>query len=431
MPALTGLRLIITYHPQVLVLRAERRRTRESLTRALERIAGRIAAAPTQPVEWDDRRTYTRESATITAKQLWVAGSYARGAVVCGDLDLIVELEIDGPHPPTRTIGNRLFGRAQDTSLYVGTPERNSANIAFPEARLVWSEASFDWKANIAAIEPDSDAGHFERAMDRLPLRPDQMSAEIGELEAVLEMIERRILGSEFVDAALITEDPGALKAVRFRPDRYGATTADALRLAVSYLAPRVRAERVHTEERGHLRFLLGGTLLLVGTPGLPLHRLETPFHDAVALVPRRSRRGPNGIWIIRRGPEHPVEKQFAGLRAFYVTCNGEPGLCWDVTLSENQPAVEIELFLSEEDALERAEEERDFYPDDDRLEVASASGAGLLQLIAGCDMVRVDGETFALSQVGQRALLAGGDADVTIADAAVLAAALGNAPET
>ena len=407
------------------MLRAERRRPRESLTRALERIAGRIAAAPTQPVEWDDRRTYARESATVTAKRLWVAGSYARGATVCGDLDLIVELEIEGPHPPTRTIGSRLFGRSQDTSLYVGTPDRNSANIAFPEARLVWSEASPDWRANLAAIAVDSNAGHFEREMDRLPLRPDQLSTDFEQIERVLDLIDARVLTSEFVEATAITDDHAALAAVRFQADRYGARTADALRMAVSYLAPRVRAERVHGEERGQLRFVLGGTLVLVGSPGLPLHRLDSLFHDALALVPHRSRRGPNGIWLIRRGPEHPVEKQFADLRAFFVTCNGAPELCWDVTLSSNLPAVEIELYRDEEDALARAEEEREFVDDSVTVGVASAAGAELLRLLAGCDRARVNGETFALSPLGKRVSRAGGHDDIKVADAAALAAAL------
>ena len=407
------------------MLREERRRTRESLTRARERIAGRIAAAPTQPVEWDDRRTYAPESATITAERLWVAGSYARGAAVCGDLDLIVELAIEGPQPPTRTIGNRLFGRAQDTSLYVGTPERNSANIPFPEARLVWSQASPDWRTNISAIAVDSDAGHFERPLDQLPLRPDQLSTDFEQIKRVLELLDGGILSSEFIEAAAITEDPAALAKVRFRPDRYGVKTADALRLGVSWLAPRVDGDRLRTEEQGHLRFRFGGTLLLVGSPGLPVQRLDTPFHDALALVPHWSRRGPNGIWIIRRGPEHPVVKQFEEGRAFFVTRNGEPDYFSDVTHSSSDARKGIELYRDEQETVERVEDDRDFYPDHERIEVASASGAGLLHHLAGCDIVLVDGESFALSQAGQRTLRVGGDADVPIVSAATLAAAL------
>jgi hypothetical protein len=247
----------------ILVTRAERRRARESMTRALNRIAGRIAASPTQPVEWNDPRTYSRESATITAKRLWVAGSYARGAMMCGDIDLIVDLEIEGPYPPTLTIGNRLFGRAQDTSLYIGTPEHNSANVAFPEARLIWSAASPDWRRNISAIAADPNAGRFERPLDRLPVRPDQLSTNFEQIEHVLGLIDRQILSSEFVDLAAITPNPAALARLWFQQNRYGARTADAMRYALLWLAPRVDAERVRQLEQGRLRFRVGGTLVL------------------------------------------------------------------------------------------------------------------------------------------------------------------------
>jgi hypothetical protein len=163
----------------------------------------------------------------------------------------------------------------------------------------------------------------------------------------------------------------------------------------------------------------------LVGRPDLPIHQLDTLLHDALALVPHRSRRGPNGIWILRRGPEHEMVRQFERCRAFYVTRDGKPDSFEDVTHSSHDPANGIELYLDLDEAQERAEDARGFYPDDAHIEVASTSGIGLLQLLAGRDLVLVDGEAFALSHAGEHALRAGGDADAGVADTVALTASL------
>jgi hypothetical protein len=407
-------------------MRSERLRTRESLTRALTRIAGRIAEAPTRLVEWNDRYLYSRVSSTITAKRLWAAGSFARGATMCGDLDLILEIDVDGAHPPTRTIGNGLFGRAQDTSLFIGTPEQNTSNIAFPEARLIWSEASPDWNANIAAIAPDPTAGRFARPADRLPFRPDQMSASIEELDRLLELRDQGVLSWEFVDAAEIDEDRSALKNAGIASDHYGAKTRDALRLGISCLVSRGRkADQIDPEADSRTCFRYGGTLLLTAQPALPIDLLRSPLYDRLALVPHRSRRGPNGVWLIGRGPEHPLEKQFADCRAFYVTWDGQPAFFSDVSYSEYEPANGIELFLAEEDAVDRAEDDRDFVADGEGVGISSAAGTELLQLVAGCDLVLVDFATIALSRLGELAAGACGEDEVVLSGALELAAAL------
>ncbi len=405
--------------------RSERRRTRASLTRALARIAARIAASPAQPVEWENRRVGSRDRATVTATRLWVAGSYARGAAECGDLDLIVEVVADGHAPPARTIANRLFGRAQDTVLYLGTPEHNSAIVAFPEARLVWSREAPDWRANLGGIGSDPAAGRFERPLDALPLRPDQLAADLETLERVLAGTRDGSLRSRFVAAAELREDAALLAGMRVRAERYGARTAEVLRLALPYLAERAGADSVRVEEQGTLRFQVGGTLLAAGAPPVLLPRLETPFHDALALMPHLSRRGPNGLWLLERGPEHPVEKRFAERAAFHVTLDGAPLVVHDESHSRTHAAAEIALFTSEEDARERAEDEAERTGEPDGIAVAHAAGTALLGLLAGCDLVSVDGDTRALSKRGELALAAWGQTDAGRADAATLSALL------
>ena len=403
-------------------MRLERRRTRESLTRTLARVAARIAEAPSRRVEWTDRRLGSRQTSTVTAKRLWVAGSYARGAAECGDLDLIVEAEIDGVYPPSRTIAKSLFGATQDTSLYIGTPHLNTSNVAFPEARLVWAEDSHGWRANVAAIAVDPEAGRFARATDELPLRPDQLSTSLAQLDELLELRRGGVLEWEFVDAADVNEEPDALRRAGLREELYGAKTRDALQLAICHHASTRRGGKwMPLDASERTRFRCRGTLFLTGFPPIPVYELDSPFYETLALAPHRSRRGPNGIWLIRRGPEHPVEKLFAGCRAFYVTCGGAPFHFSDVTHSEVKPATGIELFRTEGDAVDEAEMARDFAERDEPIEVVSASGSELLRLIAGCDLVLVDGAIIALSRTGQVAA----DEEVGISDAREVAAAL------
>ncbi|HEX6370852.1 MAG TPA: hypothetical protein VF006_18180 [Longimicrobium sp.] len=362
----------------------------------------------------------------MTAKSLWVAGSYARGATECGDLDLILEATINGVHPPSRTIAKGLYGSAQDTSLYIGTPELNSANVAFPEARLVWSEERPDWKANLEALEVDPEAGRFPRTTDALPLRPDQLSASIDELERLLELRDSGVLKWEFLQAEDIAQAPGALERADIYAEHYGAKTRDALRLAISHhIAVGRGGEWVQADGSERTRFRCGGTFFLTAYPSIPLDQLDHPACDLLALVPHRSRRGPNGIWFITRGPEHPVEKLFAKCQAFYVTYQGKPMLFSDESHSPYRPATGIELFRLQEDALEHAEMERDFVEDEGNVELASAAGPELLQLIAGCDLVVVDGISIAISRSGQLAIEHDPEEKAEISSAAELAAAL------
>jgi len=140
----------------------ERTRTRSSLTLALQRIAARIASQQVYEVEWSDR-LFGAQSSRIRVEGLWVAGSYARGALDCGDLDVIAKVVSEqGILPWGATISRILVGRAPDVRLYSGTPEKNSSGVSFPEARLVWSPAEPNWQSsdlrnNCRRVDPIAD----------------------------------------------------------------------------------------------------------------------------------------------------------------------------------------------------------------------------------------------------------------------------------
>jgi len=82
----------------------EKRYPRESFTKKLERICQRLDEASIRAIAHKD---FFNKPATskVEITSLWVVGSYARGAMMCGDLDLVLEYRVvEGQHPSPRTV---------------------------------------------------------------------------------------------------------------------------------------------------------------------------------------------------------------------------------------------------------------------------------------------------------------------------------------
>jgi len=159
----------------MVVRQGERRRSRDSFTRTLSQIAARIDSQPVYELSWKDDLLHRRHQLQIDIGGLWVAGSYARGAFDCGDMDLIIDLgEEAGTWIWTSKISRTVIGYAPDVRLYIGTPEKNSSGIGFPEAKLIWSPTFPDWQSAISGILADPSATRYARRNDELPLRPEQ-----------------------------------------------------------------------------------------------------------------------------------------------------------------------------------------------------------------------------------------------------------------
>jgi hypothetical protein len=65
----------------------EKRRQRTSFTHSLQRISERIDNASEFEVEWRDDIVRGKEKTIFRVKTLWAFGSWAKGALYCGDLD--------------------------------------------------------------------------------------------------------------------------------------------------------------------------------------------------------------------------------------------------------------------------------------------------------------------------------------------------------
>ena len=159
----------------------EPRRPRDHFTRVLSRICERLDASSVSEIKWTDRFFKEENRSVVSIRALWVVGSYARGALHCGDLDLVIEAttpEFEGRRgvlPPTRAICRSFFKSTPDVRVYVGTPDENTSGLAFDSARLLWSSEQPDWRAAIEAILPDPSAGRFPRPTDAIPLRMEQL----------------------------------------------------------------------------------------------------------------------------------------------------------------------------------------------------------------------------------------------------------------
>ncbi len=344
--------------------RSEMRRTRESFTRVLKRICERL----------DERNHFDVTHAALLDRKklqsqaeitnLWVAGSYSRGAARCGDLDLVMQMRATkGSQPMARTVAAQAFGRLKDVSVYQGTPNENTSGIAFPEAV----------------------ASHFARETDVLPLRPEQLGAVRETLEKLVAMRADRILDWTFT-AYEATPERGNLsrqeEAVERLTQFWGKRSRELSPHILRYLRTRPFIWRRPISDRAELH--CSGAHILVGRPAVPYDELDDLTCSRVVLAPHVSRRGPNGLLEIRRGERHPMEQAAAPL-SFFVLKEKSGTLLHSVMGDRYEVALMIELFQTERAAREMAEN-----LGDEEFVVDVIGGTALLDFVSCADVVEI-----------------------------------------
>lgn len=322
---------------------------RERFTGTLTRLLARLDAQGV--VEFDVHDLFSvlplvEGRARGQVVRVWVFGSYSRGALTCGDLDLIAEIATEWVGVPTLggepTPGMRspefrqarrsllgsfphveLFDRAWVESVEKGhASEGLDATVSMSGAVQVYGDG-LDWRAVLASIVPDSDAGHHPRAHDCLPLRLTQTALNLQAAEGLTEQHAAGLLTWNFVetrqrepsDSPLLS--PAERLWLKRQLRKHGQRSREVLPGALMALRP-LRAE-------AHLDFVDDGVVrssieLRVGAGWIELEDFDCLKVRAVVLVPHWSARGPNGAWIIRRGPHHPHAVAATGASAF-VSC--------------------------------------------------------------------------------------------------------------
>ena len=182
----------------------ENRTPRDKFTKALQRICARLDNQ--NAFEIEDRSELVRRLVSsgrikpedlrelVEITTLWVVGSYARGALTCGDLDVVIETRsTDGQR--RRVHYSRLlkpaFGHMPHLRVYEGTPEKNSSGVSFPDAVCLWTRGAH-WRAVIDDIKPEPAARRFTREADIVPLRAEQL---YGDAETVKSLVELYQIG--------------------------------------------------------------------------------------------------------------------------------------------------------------------------------------------------------------------------------------------
>jgi hypothetical protein len=386
----------------------EKRYPRESFTKKLERICQRLDEASVRTITY--KNFFNRPATSqVEITSLWVVGSYARGAVTCGDLDLVLEYTVvEGNHPSPPSMTKTFFGTPQYVRYYFGTPENSTAGVVFENAVQIWNGPGCDWRASINAINPDPGAGRAERDTDSIPLRTEQLYMEPERLQQLAAQERDGIIAWDFVEitredlepipsATVCERDRKLIRVAPMMGKKSQALLPAVIRLMARY-SPFGDWDASESH-RGRLR--CGATVLHLGRPALPYCPFDDePTIEQFALIPHISAKGPNGAWIIRRGPNHPDAQLIRQKSAYYLLSEGEPdivryrdhGKSWSIEL--------LQLFSTREDAevfsaMVAADDESW------RIEIAKAKGFELIPLFSVADVVEIGDRQFPVTNAG------------------------------
>ncbi|AZF22329.1 hypothetical protein [Pseudomonas sp. R3-52-08] len=383
----------------------EKRYPRESFTRKLTRICQKLDEASTRAIAHKD---FFNKAVTsrVEITSLWAVGSYARGALMCGDLDLVLEYQlVEGPHPAPRTMTKTFFGAPPYVSYYFGKPESSTSGVAFPDAIVIWTEPGCDWRAAIDSIKPVHSAGRAARETDSIPLRPEQLYMEAERLQELAAQERKGLVDWEFVEFTSADLDPVPAEEVSDR-DRKLLRIAPMMGKKSQALIPAIIRLMARYEPNGgwgssdsyRVKFSCGATALHLGRPALPHNPFEELTIKQYALLPHISRKGPNGAWVIRRGPNHPDTKALANRHAYYLGSQGYPETVAYRDRSKIWSTEMLELFSTHEDAEEFAamlDEERG----PPNTVISRAEGLDLISLFALVDVVEIGEHQLAITR--------------------------------
>lgn len=386
----------------------EKRYPRASFTKKLERICQRLDEASTRTISHKDffNKAVTSQ---VRITSLWVVGSYARGAMTCGDLDVVLEYKLtDGSHPSPRTMTKAFFSTLPYVSYYFGKPESSTSGVVFPDVIPIWTEPGCEWRAAIDSIKPAPDAGRAARETDSIPLRPDQLYMEPERLQWLAAQEKEGLLEWEFVEFTAADLEPVPLEEIS-RRDKKLLRIAPMMAKKSQVLIPAIiRLMKKHerfgiweSSDSYRVKLSCGATELHLGRPVLPYNAFDDePTIKQYVLIPHVSAKGPNGAWIIRRGPNHPDARYLANRHAYYLGSPGSPETVAYRDRNKTWSTEMLELFNTRDDAKEFAAmlDEGNESP---ATEIGRAEGLDLISLFALVDVVEIGDHQLAMTRAG------------------------------
>ena len=392
----------------------EKRYPRERFTKQLGRICKMLDDISVRDIAYDSYGTSVTCHLEVT--KLWVVGSYARGALTCGDLDVVVSFTASGAGlPMPQILSSAFFGATPGVRFYSGTPEVNRSGAVFPDAVLIWSAQDADWQTRIDSIKPDPAAGRVPRDTDSVPLRAEQIRIPDCTLIDVARWQREGILEWDFVplDSALLSAIPPQEMGSKERQlyectSDMGQKTRDLIPALWRVMRDVEPGSSWRTAETEKATLKCGATLIHVGVPALALRHFESVKVKMLMLVPHQTARGPNGLWLIRRGPNHP---HILGLKkcSVFSVCNSARLASGD-SKQEQCGARTVEFFDLKADAQVALKHSRS--PTSDSLQVIQVKGFELYDLIGRTDVIKYGDDLIRLTPAGQQFQCTGGGTD-------------------
>ena len=193
---------------------------RAVLTRRLERLLARVDATPERVVERKKSLVFgidVRGPVRVRVDAIWVFGSYARGALECGDVDLIIKSHMEWAGPVTLDgrpyLGSRLLPGIGKVICPVIGPLRKITFVdhhnymsggtfldgdqVARDVLLLW-KPGFDWRAALHGIPLDPTAGHApwkEWTTDEERLEAERQHFRTARTYAALPTSARQLAG--------------------------------------------------------------------------------------------------------------------------------------------------------------------------------------------------------------------------------------------
>jgi hypothetical protein len=305
-------------------------RLRSAFVPVARRLVARLKKQDTHTIAAKNRWLGGKTMTTIfRVTSLWTFGSFARGALECGDLDILVSVELVGG---VWCDDGRMIRAALGNVPGVDVLCDHDGRLLnqFPEAKLLWSPADPDLDRNLAAIRPDPEAKRFGRKTDRLPVSIRRLHCNLERAEELVDAIDAGVFTSEWIPLESIQIDRERWPADLVRMEGiWTQWLGKASRKLVPYYiqhsvdrcAGRTRPTKRHERDRACLQ--ISGVFVHIGRPALCTHRLDRPDVNAVVLAPHITRNHPSGFWVLERGDNHPSVAAFSDLSAWVESEDG------------------------------------------------------------------------------------------------------------
>lgn len=385
-------------------MRDEKRSSRDSFTRSLKRIAKKIDTNNRFEIEFYDDLFRKKRKSVVRVTNLWAFGSWARGALTCGDLDLIAEVSAEKGHLPfSSNIRRVIVKRASDVRLYIGRPEQNESGAPIDDAVLIWSTSNRDWAKNMQAVKADPSAKRFTRKLDIIPLRKRQLGEKIERLEKLVDLKNSGMIDWEwlpFPDAVVEEKNWSDIARNFFqRVQRRGKKTIQVMKYIIDWFETHDPVYAWEFDNYSKVAFVINGNHVNVGQPIVDMRHIDEAFRYSLMLVPHITKRGPNGIWRIKRGSNHSLAKQFHHIKSYFLKYKdyNRPLI---TSVESGFHRVFTELMLFTKWSVAEIETTEEWYEGENVI-VESAEADDLLKLLASVDCVVIDHEPHAITWKG------------------------------